>query len=304
MRVTENSTASMVLNNLQSIRERTDILQRQASTMLKLNSPGDDPQGATQVLDMKAQLSSLDQYGRNIKTGQTWLLQMDSTLDGMGTLLSRAQEIATAMSNGTYSANDRETYLQEIKGIKNQLVSLGNTQVAGRYLFGGFAADSPPFATNDVNGSASGAYQGTSDEFAIEIDRGVRLAVTFSGDKLLHGSPASGNNDTDILGTLDNLMTALAANDESGIRNQLTTLDDGLNQVLAVRGELGGRLQRLDNTLALHEGTKLNVNSLVSERQDVDIMQVLSDLKKQETALQAALSATSRMSSQSLLDYL
>jgi flagellar hook-associated protein 3 FlgL len=304
MRVTENSTASMVLNNIQLIRERTDHLQRQASTLLKVNSPGDDPQAASRILDMKAQMASLDQYSRNIKTGQTWLLQMDSTLDGMGNLLSRAKEIATAMANGTYGANDRDTYLNEIREIKNQIVALGNTQVAGRYLFGGFASDRPPFDTAAVNGAAVGTYLGTADEFTMEIDRGVHVAVGYSGDKLLHGSPATGSNDTDILGTLDKLMTALDGNDEAGIRGELTSLDAGLNQVLAVRGELGGRMQRLDNIQALHEATRLNLNSLVSDLQDADIMQVLSDLQQQQTALQATLAASAKTSSISLLDYL
>jgi len=49
---------------------------------------------------------------------------------------------------------------------------------------------------------------------------------------------------------------------------------------------------------------KFSTTKIMSDKQDIDIMQVVSDLSKQETAYQAAIAASAKVSQVSLLDYL
>lgn len=294
MRVTEGTIANTILSNLQLGQQRLEQLQQQASSGLKVSSPGDDPIAAQQVLQLKGLIQDNDQYARNITTGNAWLTQTDSAMADMGNVVIRAQEIAQEMANGTYSDSDRANAANEVSQLKNELIQLGNSQVAGKYIFGGYVSDKPPFDPT------SGAYSGTDDAVNMEVDHGAYVSVNYSGGKLLSGTGGG----VDILGELDTLATALTTNDAGGITGTLPVLTDARNQILAARTDVGARLNRVQSASDNLAAMKVSLNQMQSARQDVDLLQVMSDLTNQQTAFQAALAASAKTSQLSLLDYL
>lgn len=180
MRVTQNTTANLVLNSLQTIRRRTEELEQQAATGVKISAPGDDPVTAQQILHMKSLMAAGDQYSRNISNGISWLSMTEAAMDEMGNVLTRAKELTVQMANATSDAKARESGMNEIVQLRNQLIQLGNTQLNGRYVFGGFKNDTPPF-------DSTGAFNGTDDSITIEIDRGAFVPINYSGGELLRG---------------------------------------------------------------------------------------------------------------------
>lgn len=297
MRVTQNTTANLVLNSLQTIRRRMEELEQQASTGVKISAPGDDPVTAQQILHMKSLMAAGDQYSRNISNGISWLSMTEATMDEMGNVLTRAKELTVQMANATSDAKARESGMNEIIQLRNQLIQLGNTQLNGRYVFGGFKNDTPPF-------DAAGAFNGTDDSITIEIDRGAFVPINYSGGNLLRGGTPPGSTGTDIIGTFDNLITALSANDQAGVQAELPNLESALSQVLSNRTDLGARMNRLESQKNVIEEMKFSLTKVLSDKQDVDFMQVISDLTKQQTAFEAAIAASGKISQVSLLDYL
>ena len=67
---------------------------------------------------------------------------------------------------------------------------------------------------------------------------------------------------------------------------------------------LGNTSARMDDMISMHESAQLVLESTLSSHQDVDLTQVLSEIAKMETALEATMQVTARISSLSLLDYL
>ncbi|QVW34841.1 flagellar hook-associated protein FlgL [Geobacter sulfurreducens] len=297
MRVTQNTTANLVLNSLQTIRRRTEELEQQAATGVKINAPGDDPVTAQQILHMKSLMAAGDQYSRNISNGISWLSMTEAAMDEMGNVLTRAKELTVQMANATSDAKARESGMNEIVQLRNQLIQLGNTQLNGRYVFGGFKNDTPPF-------DSTGAFNGTDDSITIEIDRGAFVPINYSGGELLRGGAPPGSTGTDIIGVFDNLITALGANDQTAVQAELPNLEDALSQVLSTRTDLGARMNRLEGQKNVIEEMKFSLTKVLSDKQDVDFMQVISDLTKQQTAFEAAIAASGKISQISLLDYL
>lgn len=297
MRVTQNTTANLVLNSLQTIRRRTEELEQQAATGVKINAPGDDPVTAQQILHMKSLMAAGDQYSRNISNGISWLSMTEAAMDEMGNVLTRAKELTVQMANATSDAKARESGMNEIIQLRNQLIQLGNTQLNGRYVFGGFKNDTPPF-------DSTGAFNGTDDSITIEIDRGAFVPINYSGGELLRGGTPPGSTGTDIIGVFDNLITALGANDQTAVQAELPNLEDALSQVLSNRTDLGARMNRLEGQKNVIEEMKFSLTKVLSDKQDVDFMQVISDLTKQQTAFEAAIAASGKISQISLLDYL
>jgi len=160
----------MVVAMLNQQQERVNTLQQQVSSGSRINAPSDDPVSAQQVLNLKGLLAATDQYSRNIQTGTTWLNQMDSSMSNMNNVLTRAKELATQMANGSYSAGDRRSAAVEVIQLRDQMISLGNTQIAGKYVFGGFVSDQPPF-------DATGNFNGTEDQVNIQVDQGSKIAI-------------------------------------------------------------------------------------------------------------------------------
>ncbi len=297
MRVTQNTTANLVANNLQVIRRRTEELEQQASTGLKVSKPSDDPVTAQQILNLKARIAAGDQYGRNISNGIAWLTMGESAMSEMGNVLTRAKELTLQMVTGTNNPDAVTAGINELTQLKQQFLQMGNTQLNGKFIFGGFKNDTPAFDT-------TGNFLGTSDAMMVEVDRGAPIQINYSGADLLRGGTPPGSSGTDIVAAFDNLITALGSNDMTTAQNQITELDNGLSQILAFRTDIGARRNRLDAANSVIEDMKFSTTKIMSDKQDIDIMQVISDLSKQETAYQAAIAASAKVSQVSLLDYL
>ena len=307
MRVTENMTMNMVLASLQQQQERVNTLQQQVSSGKRINEPSDDPISAQQALDLKGFMASTDQYSRNIQTGTSWLSQMDTSMSDMSNVLIRAKELATQMSNGTYTAGARQTAANEVTQLRDQMIALGNSQIAGKYVFGGFDSDKPPFVTTDgvpAAGDITGDYKGTDDQVKIQIGQDSFIDINYSGGKLLRGGTPPGSGGTDVIGALNNLITALNSNDQNGVISSITDLNSSLQQIQAAQGDVGARENRLLDAGNVLTGTKDYLTKALSDKQDADFTQVLGELAKQQTAYQATLAATAQFSRLSLLDYM
>jgi len=197
MRVTQNTTANLVANNLQVIRKRTEELEQQASTGLKVSKPSDDPVTAQQILNLKARIAAGDQYGRNISNGIAWLTMGESAMSEMGNVLTRAKELTLQMVTGTNNPDAVTAGINELKQLKQQFLQMGNTQLNGKYIFGGFKNDTPAFDT-------TGNFLGTSDAMMVEVDRGAPVQINYSGADLLRGGTPPGSSGTDIVAVFDN----------------------------------------------------------------------------------------------------
>lgn len=130
------------------------------------------------------------------------------------------------------------------------------------------------------------------------------MPINYSGGELLRGGTPPGSTGTDIIGVFDNLITALGANDQTAVQAELPNLEDALSQVLSTRTDLGARMNRLEGQKNVIEEMKFSLTKVLSDKQDVDFMQVISDLTKQQTAFEAAIAASGKISQISLLDYL
>lgn len=302
MRVTQNTSANLVLTNLQTILQRQDQLEQQASTGLKVSYPGDDPIAAQQILQLKASTGINDQYSRNITTGTSQLSTIDSTMSTMGDALVRAKEIALSMSSDTTTADSRTAAVKELQQIRAEVISIGNTQFNGKFVFGGFKNDSPPFNT------ATGAFSGTTDDLNVEIAQGAYVPINFSGAKLISGGVPAGSSGVNVIGVFDNLIGALGSASASaaiaGTQAELTNLDNAAGQVNSARAEVGSRMNRLTAASTINGDMQLSLTKVMSGLQDADYTQVISDLTKQQTAFQTAIAASAKIAQISLLDYL
>lgn len=300
MRVTQNTTANLVLQSLQSIVQRQTQLEQYASTGSKISLPSDDPVATQQILKLKAQNTAQNQYDRNISNATALLTMSDSAMSAMSDVLIRAKELALATSNGTNSDESMAAAQKEMQQLKSQMITLGNSQLNGKYIFGGYRNDVPPFDTT------TGAFQpATIDATQLEISQGTLMTVDYSGATLVSGGIPAGSTGVDIMKSFDNMIAAMnPPSSSAGVQAELGNLDKAASQVLVGRSIMGANLNRLTNLSEVAADKKIATDKVLSNLQDVDFTQVMSDLSKQQIAYSAAVAASAKISQISLLDYL
>jgi flagellar hook-associated protein 3 FlgL len=169
-------------------------------------------------------------------------------------------------------------------------------------------------------------YMGTPNPTELEITPGENLESTLTGNDLFLGinnaamqaggpSPpavyASDSGRIDIFSVLTRTEEALRAGNiddplaaGGGLQANIDNLETAANQGRRLRSQLGNRAARVDTAMLHQEDVMIDLQQILSRYQDADAIETFNEITKQETALQAALSITSKVSKISILDYL
>lgn len=296
MRVTPGMTANNAMYNLQKGRTILGRLQEQVASGSVVNRPSDDPITTRQLLDLENKLEEGEQHLSNITKANLWLKMTNTALGGVADVVNQARKLAGTITSGSSDSTVRENAVSQLKELKKQLVDMGNTQFGDQYLFSGFKTDTPPFSNTD------NLYHGTGDAISVEIDRGSLAAINIPGDELLKGTGSYGS--VDVLQTFDDLISAIQANNPANIHDAALKLDNAIPQISNAISDLSSRLNRLESAKTMIESDKATIQGLISDTQSVDMIEAATKLTLRQTAFEAALSATAKISQLSLLDYM
>jgi flagellar hook-associated protein 3 FlgL len=313
MRITSNMMASNSIYNLQQAQTTLNNLTELTTTGQNINQPSDDPTATSTLLNINDSLNAINQYSTNITNATTVLNVTNDALTGISSSLAQAQQVMSTMTSGSGDPTIRQSAYDQLAAIKQQIIDYGNTQSGNSYVFGGTDTTTPPFSST---GPGANTYNGNSTQSSVEVTTNSYQAVNITGDRLLGLSGASSANpipspsygSTDILGTLDNLMAAVGnsttASNVANIQQYTNDLDAGVTQVNNATVDVAARLQRLNTMSTMNTNNKNTLQSTISNIQSVNLATVGTELSQQQTAYQAALSATSQISKMSLLNYL
>lgn len=100
------------------------------------------------------------------------------------------------------------------------------------------------------------------------------------------------------------LRDALRADDVETVRSSISPLDAALDQNLVARIDVGSRVRRVEAAQASLQARSDLETTAISEVEDVDFTEAVVRSSEEQIAYQAALAATSRAVSVSLLDFL
>ncbi len=175
-------TSTFQLSNLtNNLRDANEVV----STQKKINSVADDPIGLSQVLGLRMSVANLDQLDKNVETGKTWLNTTESALHSISDQIVQAKLLANKMANASMSSSERADAVETVRGIIDQIVSLGNTQVNGNYIFSGTKTDTRTFTYDDEQNPTKVIYNGDDSPFTIKSGLTSQLEVGRSGSQVM-----------------------------------------------------------------------------------------------------------------------
>lgn len=316
MRVTQNTNYDTIRDSIHRSRSRMEGLQQKSATLKKLNTPSDDPVGASKVLEIRTDKVNNDQFQTNAKIAETFLNNSDLALGELADIVVRAKEIAISQSSGASSNEDtRLGIAEEVTQLFQQAVATANRRIGERYLFSGYRTQTPPI-------DAEGRYQGDDGQMMTEISKGVFLAMNVHGIEAFNtnpraqldetrlqrapasGSPEENQENINVFDELQNLRIALLSGDVDGLRNTLERFDQLHARLIAIRSKVGSRVQGLQSMSQSVERHNITNAQLSSALEDADMAQVVSDLAKEETIFRSALASSQKLIQPTLLDFL
>jgi len=291
-------TGAARLSELQSGLART---QQQISAARRVLTPADDPVAAARALEVTQSQSINTQHGVNRQNAKSALGAVEGTLSGVTTLLQDVKASVIAAGNPTLSDTERGFMATELRGRLDELLGLANSRDAlGNYLFSGFQTTTPAFSRDPVSGAVQ--YDGDQGQRLIQVDSTRQMAVSNPGQAVFQGGGQ------DVFATLNALIVQLETPGTAGLDATLATangdLDLALNNVLTVRASIGSRLQEIDALDSVGEDRKLQYSQTLSELQDLDYAQALTQLSQQQLTLEAAQKSFVKTSGLSLFNFL
>jgi flagellar hook-associated protein 3 FlgL len=305
VRITNNHIQRNALGQLQANLKSVSEAQQRVSSGLRLQRASDDPIDASRAMATRGNIRALQQYRRNIDLASSRLSTEETALDQLGDLLSRAKELAVSQAGDTASAATRLTTKAEVDQIIAQAVSLGNTKYGEEYVFAAQAGDGAPFAADQV---AKAPYYAALDAAGNPIDPSGGRRTEIAAGRYMQATHDGRQVflDTGALAALKDLSDALGdGTDPKGkIADAMTSLDSAYTGLQTLVGEVGARSNQLEVTAANLDAFDINLKTLKSGLEEVDLEQAVTELVSRQSTFQAAMLATSRVMGLTLADYL
>ncbi len=278
--------------------------QQQVASGRRILTPSDDPVGAARALEVTQSQSINTQHGVNRQHAKSALVSVEGALESATSLLLEVKTNIVTAGNGSLTDSQRGFLATELRSRFEALLSIANSRDGmGNYQFSGYQTTTPPFTE-----TATGAqYQGDQGQRLLQVDATRQMAISNPGQAVFQGGGQ------DIFNTLKDLIALLqtpvvtpadAAALSSGLALAGSNTDLALDNVLTVRASVGTRLQEIDALDFAGEDRNLQYSQTLSELQDVDYTQALTQLSQQQFIFEAAQRSFVTVSGLSLFNFL
>jgi flagellar hook-associated protein 3 FlgL len=160
------------------------------------------------------------------------------------------------------------------------------------------------FAENDlfyVNAYASGYYKGNDGALNVTVNKDSSTNYNITGEEAFTDK---GDGSIDIFKSLKSFKDALDNNDTDGISAAIDDMKKAQDQITLCTAKCGSRANRMEMAKNNLSELELNMTSLISATEDADLVELSTKFSMKEVALQAAYEVASRVTSNSIINFL
>ena len=306
MQISTNLMFDRAIAQMGVTQDRLSKTQTQLSTTKQINKPSDAPDQAATITRLKSAIDRQNAYVSTINSVKDKMSQQETAASNATDVLTRLKELTIQAANDTYSGVDRKSIDLEVMQLRDQLLSLANTQdVNGNFIFSGSRVGKQAFATDEngklvYQGDQTVSATGVGDQSAVDINR----SGTNPFDKIVRLDENNKKMAVGFFQVIDDLSAALQSNNSGDIKRavgEMTTLQQGLSDSLA---SIGAATNKIDNQASLAEENVLRMKSTLSQVEDTDYTEAITKMNKDILALQAAQSSFAKIAQLNLFDYI
>ncbi len=293
MRIANIQFTSIMQTAIQKNNADLNTVFTQMSSGNKINKLSDDPLATVKLASLEQTIAMSDQYERNIANVQGKYDQYETYISSAESILQEANELALRASNGSLAPESLEGIAIEMEAIKQEMMTLMNTQDNGSYLFSGTDVNSPAISTeppyellgNDAHRETKVSENGfVQSNFTVnDVLGGSELFVQM--DKMI----AELNNPT------DNFSTVMA--------DSIELVQDVNIHVNRSLGQIGAQFNSLTRASSTNADIQLYAEGVQTDIVELDYAEASVRLNQGMLALEATQKSYSSIIGLSLFDY-
>jgi flagellar hook-associated protein 3 FlgL len=291
---------------MSALQSKLATTQAQMTVSKQILSPSDAPDQAAAIQRLHDEIDRQASHKSNLQVALGHYSSEESALKSSSDIMIRIKELTIQAANDTQSSDSRKAISTEMKALRDQLLSLGNTRDnSGNYIFSGTRVKTPAFKTD-----ASGAviYQG--DQTQTQVPAGIERTVSFtrSGTDVFSRvvrTDASGNtHSVSFFNALDQIINAVDSSKSSDIQQGIADVDQMQSSLTQSLAQCGSDQNVVQSQMDVIDETSLRLKSSLSDVEDLDYASAMTNMNKEMVALQAAMGSFSKISSLTLFDYI
>ncbi|HGE71948.1 TPA: flagellar hook-associated protein 3 [Candidatus Poribacteria bacterium] len=285
MRVTDKIIQERAIKGMEQTAQKLSKTHHRIATTKNISRPSDDPIGSSQIMANYKDLAKVQQTLRNCENADNLLSYTDTILERVSDMLIDARQKASVMASDTVGSEERKTVANEVAIMIDQMLQLANSQFSRRYIFSGQKIlDTPYIKTGD-----NIEYVGDEGEIGQRVELGQdTMVVNFPGSRVFgYGTETDG-----IFKVLKEFKDALDSNNTKEINSAIGNIDDELDKISIVRGEIGVKISRIQSSIEGLNSLELSLKKDISQVEDVDMAEEAAQFMSDQEAYQAALHAT------------
>ena len=267
LRIATNISSLTAQRHLRDTRRLLDRSLERLSSGYRINRAGDDAAGLAISEKLRAKTRGLIQAERNASDGVSLIQVAEGGLNEIQNILVRLRELGVQSASDTIGTQERKYLNDEYQSLKEELDRIANmTEFNGTMLLDG-TGGTLDFQVNTGGSNLLGVDRISFDAFKADVNL----------DKL-------GLEDLGVL-------------DKFAAQRSLEKIDNAIQHVSSVRGELGAIESRLTSTIKNLSISVENLSAANSRIKDVDLASETAEMTKSNILMQAGVAVLTQANS-------
>ncbi len=238
------------------------------------------------------------EYSYSEDGGMTWVSGNTTPADGTASnaVISIPPAVLTLTSNG---GNTLQPGNQFLLTPRTASINLGITSTetvrindVGMDIFGGIFQD-PDLVLSAGGDNLDLASSNASVVFSEAGNPNATIVLT-----------SNSGGSKNLFETIGNLVAFLETNNQTGVQQALANLKEVHAHVMNSAGSVGGRENRVETAEAIIDSVKINEIEQLSQVEDVDITELMTQLTQQQIVYESVLRSASMIMQMNLMKYI
>lgn len=302
MKISTSFLFERATDRMSTIQNKLATTQAQMAAGKQILSPSAAPDQAAAIQRLKGEVQRQESHMRTLDVAMRRYSAEETALTASSDILIRMKELGIQAANDTMNPDDRMSIAVEMRALRDQLLSLGNTRDdSGNFLFSGSRVNTPAFA-EDPKGDV--VYQG--DQTQTRIPAGGERSVQFTraGTDVFSRVVRDDGESVGFFDALDRMIEGMNSNDTGQIQQGIADLTQMHNNLTLSQAQNGSDQLVVQSQIDVLRETVLRFKSTLSEIEDLDYAEAMTRMNKEMMGLEAAMGSFAKISGLSLFDYI
>ena len=302
MKISTSFLFDRATERMSTIQNKLATTQAQMAVGKQILAPSAAPDKAAAIQRLKGEVQRQESHMRTLEVAMRRYTAEETALSSSNDILIRMKELGIQAANDTLAPDDRKAIGVELKALRDQLLSLGNTRDdSGNYLFSGTRVNTPAFA-EDANGDV--VYQG--DQTQTRIPAGVERTVQFTraGTDVFSRVVRDDGQAVGFFDALDQMIDGVNTSRTGHIQQGIADITQMHNSLTLSQAQNGSDQVVVQSQLDVLDENTLRIKSSLSEIEDLDYAEAVARMNKEMMAMEAAMGSFAKISGLSLFNYI